>query len=209
MFTKPPFCWPYTGQYSSQSIHHLQIINASRLFACVRPCDSAVRVSASPNCCLLDIVGTPQAKRMQRLGRQLLDLRLFQRPAADTLSGLTTCSRTYSAAAQATTSAAQATPHSSDGKKEQVGIKTLLTKIMYQRGTPLTSDDIWTEVAKAGGRSKTHTKSMLAQMKKAGLVGTTVVDTRRRRFGYYLKPDYLAKVEKLHGKSTVEEEQQQ
>lgn len=134
---------------------------------------------------------------MQRLSKQLLNLRLFQRP--ESLQGLVPGSRhTFSAQAQVT--AGPAAPNSNDGGVERIGIKTLLTDIMYQRGAPLTSDDLWAEVAKAGGRSKTHTKSMLAQMKRAGLVGTKLVDTKRRRFGYYLKPDYLVKVEMRRGK---------
>lgn len=135
---------------------------------------------------------------MQRLSKQFLNLRLFQRPLAESLPGLAPCSR-RTCSAQAT--AGVETPPSGDNGVERLGIKTLLTNIMYQSGSPLTSDDLWSEVAKAGGRSKTHTKSMLAQMKKAGQVGTTPVDTKRRRMGYYLKPDYLVKVEKRLGGS--------
>lgn len=141
---------------------------------------------------------------MQRLGKQLLNLRLFQRP--EILTQLAPCGRhTYSAAAQAGLAAPHT--HSADGATEKTGIKALLTNIMFQSEAPLTSDDIWTEVAKAGGRSKTHTKAMLAQMKKAGLIGTKLVDTKRRRFGYYLKPEYVAKIDKRHAATTSIEEQ--
>ncbi len=84
----------------------------------------------------------------------------------------------------------------------------MLKTILQSAEAPLTSDQVWEHVAKGGGRSKTHTKRILAQMKQAGQVGTRLVDGRRRKYGYYLKERGQAQLENKRRREAQAAEEQ-
>lgn len=140
---------------------------------------------------------------MQRYTRQLLNLRTFLLPSQHnhlTCAAMPTL--VHHTATFATTYDVQPTASSdtqattSSHPQQGIGIVHILKSVLQSAEAPLTSDQVWEHAAREGCRSKTHTKRILALMKKSGQVGTRLVDRRKRRYGYYLKPRGEAQLEK-------------